>query len=158
MAALKIRSLLTSGELAALCGRVRHLTELQQVFLDAAPPPLAQASRVSNCRAGKLFVLADNAAVAAKLRQIAPRLLVKMRKRVPEITGIQIDVQVSLPRTRAPGAPHKSTLAPETIEKIRVLTEAVPPSPLKSALAAMVRRHTGTMPADQTTSTRRSRT
>jgi hypothetical protein len=158
MAATKVRSLLASGEFKGLTGRVRRLMELQQTFLDSAPPLLAQASRVGNCRGGTLLLLADNAAVAAKLRQLAPRLLARMREREPEITGIQIEVQVRRTPDALPARPGKSVLNPEAIEKISRLSEAVPASPLKSALAALVRHHADVRPATQATSTRRSRT
>lgn len=142
MPAQKIGSLLASGELQMLSRQARRLAELQQVFFDSAPPTLAQASRVKNCRAGTLFLLADNAAVAAKLKQLTPRLLVNIRKREPEITGIRVEAQVKMPPARPLADSEKNPLAVDTIEEFRKLSETIPDSPLKSALVGLVRRHT----------------
>jgi hypothetical protein len=158
MATQKIRSLLASDELRALSGKARRLAELQQMYIETAPPPLAQASRVGNWRAGTLFLLADNASVAAKLRQLAPRLLVKIRKREPEITVIRVEVQVGRWLKPTETAPLKLALPPETIENFRRLSERIPHSPLRTALAALVRRQGGGDNQPQTTSTKRSRT
>lgn len=124
-----------------LADKARRLTELQQVFFDSAPPLLARASRVKNYRAGTLFLLADNAAVAAKLKQLAPRLLVNIQKREAEVTGIRVEVQVKESECETPGKLKNSSLTIDSIEHFRKLSEAVPDSPLKSALTNLVHRH-----------------
>lgn len=141
MPAQKIGSWLASGELGALSGKAQRLAELQQIFFDSAPPSLAQASRVKNYRAGTLFLSADNAAVAAKLKQLAPRLLVNIQIRVPEITGIRVEVQVRAPPSERQARIKNSSLSADTIEIFRKLSEAIPESTLKAALNNLVRRH-----------------
>jgi len=141
MPAQKISSWLASGELRTLSSKAQRLTELQQVFFDSAPPSLAQASRVKNYRTGTLFLSADNAAVAAKLKQLAPRLLVTIQKLVPEITGIRIEVQVKEPQREPQATIKNSSLTTDSIEHFRKLSEAIPESTLKAALANLVRRH-----------------
>ena len=140
MTAHKIGSWLASGELRTLASKAQRLTELQQVFFDSAPPSLAQASRVKNYRAGTLFLLADSAAVAAKLKQLVPRLLVKIQKREAEVTGIRIDVQVKGSGYETQGKIKNSSLSIDTIEHFKKLSEAIPDSSLKSALTNLVRR------------------
>ena len=141
MPAQKISSWLASGELRTLSSKAQRLTELQQVFFDSAPPSLAQASRVKNYRTGTLFLSADNAAVAAKLKQLAPRLLVTIQKLEPEITGIRIEVQVKGSQREPQARIKNSSLTTDSIEHFRKLSEAIPESTLKSALANLVRRH-----------------
>jgi hypothetical protein len=141
MPAHKIGSWLASGELKTLAGKAQRLTELQQVFFDSAPPSLAQASRVKNYRAGTLFLLADNAAVATKLKQLAPRLLVNIQKREAEVTGIRVEVQVKGSDYVTSGKIKNSSLPIDSIEHFRKLSEAIPDSALKSALTNLVRRH-----------------
>ena len=128
-----------TGELKALQARTRRLLELQTLYLRSAPRELASLSRVKNYRTGTLFVSADNAAVAAKLRQLAPRLLASIRKFEAEVTAIRIEVQV-----RGPQGVYKSTkttLTPEAVEKFDALSKCVADDELKSALANLVRRH-----------------
>ena len=142
MAAKKIARLLAaSSELQSLYGQARRLHELQRVYVNSAPRPLAHASRVKNCRAGTLYLLAGNAAVAAKLRQLIPRLLANIQKQEPQITGIRVDVQVADALRAQQDSRDKKSLSIETIENFRKLSEQVKGPGLKSALVRLVNRH-----------------
>jgi hypothetical protein len=141
MTAQKIGSWLASGELRTLSSKAQRLTELQQVLFDSAPPPLAQACRVKNYEAGTLSLLADNAAVAAKLKHLAPRLLLNFQTRVPEITGIRIEVLVKHLGYETQARIKNSSLQIDSIEHFKRLSETIPDSPLKLALSNLVRRH-----------------
>ena len=126
-------------ELKALQARTRRLLELQTLYFRSAPRELATASRVKSYRAGTLFVLAESSAVAAKLKQLAPRLLFSIRKNEPEVTAIHVQVQVrDMQRTYKS---LKTTLTPQAIEEFDALATRVTDAELKSALANLVRRH-----------------
>ena len=135
------RLLAASNDLKALSGKVRCLSELQRMFFDCAPPSLAKASRVKNYRAGTLFLVAENAAVAAKLLQLAPRLLSFIRKQELQVTKIQISVQVESARADPRTESRKKILGPDSIHKFTKLAEDLPESPLKSAITRLARRH-----------------
>jgi hypothetical protein len=81
-------------DLEAISMRVKHIAALQQAFIDAAPVEVSRWSRVGSETQGTLVLVADNGAVAARLRQSTPRLLAVIRQRWPEITAIRIEVQV----------------------------------------------------------------
>lgn len=128
-------------ELRTLSARARRLRELQTLYVGSAPRELAQSSRVRNLRGGTLLVSADNAAVAAKLRQLAPTLLASIRKNEAEVTGIRIEVQVSgALHERVPGS-RKKPLPADAIQEFDGLAKRIPDGSLKSALARLVRRH-----------------
>ena len=129
-----------SGSLTALARHARRLSDLQQLLLEATPSALAAASRVTDLRAGTLVLLADNAAVAAKLRQLAPRLLKHVQKQQVEVTGIRVDVQVKTHKIKAEDEVTKQPLPAEAIKDLGGLAETLPPSPLKSALARLLAR------------------
>jgi hypothetical protein len=129
-----------SGDFQALARHARRLSDLQQLLLEATPSALAAASRVTDLKAGTLVVLADNAAVAAKLRQLAPRLLKHLQKQQAEVTGIRVDVQVKTHKIKAEDEVTKPPLPPEAIKDLGGLAEALPPSPLKSALVRLLAR------------------
>jgi hypothetical protein len=138
----KIATLLgNSDELKGLSARTRRLRELQTLYFGSAPRELAEASRVRNYRAGTLFVSADNAAVAAKLRQLAPTLLSSIRKTEAEITVLRIDVQVSGAAFERRPKSRKTALTPDALGKLAALSEQVANAGLKSALETLVRRH-----------------
>jgi hypothetical protein len=140
MPAHKVGDLLAQrAELRALSRQAQRLAELQQVLLEAVPPLLIHATRVRSFRAGTLFVLADNAAVAAKLKQLAPRLLLYVRKRKTEVTGIQVEVQVTAPQSDAK-VPRTRDLSLTAVNSLNGLARSLKDSPLKSALTRMVRR------------------
>jgi hypothetical protein len=129
-----------SGNLTALARHARRLSDLQQLLLEATPFALAAASRVTDLRAGTLVLLADNAAVAAKLRQLAPRLLKHVQKQQAEVTGIRVDVQVKTHKIKDEDEVTKQPLPAEAIKDLGGLAESLPPSPLKSALDRMLAR------------------
>lgn len=133
-----------SGGLEALARHARRLSDLQQHLLEATPSALAAAIRVTDLKAGTLVVLADNPAVAAKLRQLAPRLLKHVQKQQSQITGIRVGVQVKTHKIKAEHEITKPPLPPEAIKDLGELAEALPPSSLKSALARLIARRNST--------------
>ncbi|HYH40411.1 MAG TPA: DciA family protein [Burkholderiales bacterium] len=140
----KIGSLLgTSDALKALSARTRRIQELQTLYLRSAPRELAGSSRVKDCRTGTLLISADNAAVAAKLKQQAPSLLASIRKTEREITGIRIEVQVGGAASERRYKSKKIPLSPDALEKIDGLSKRVSDDGLKNALSRLVRRHGG---------------
>ena len=86
-----------SAELEAVRKKAQRQATLQKAYVDYTPVELAEltrASRVGYIKAGTLYLLADHAAAAAKLRQLLPRLLPQFSKLEPEVTGIKVAVQV----------------------------------------------------------------
>lgn len=115
--------------------RLAELTEIASRVLPAAIRPAVRAGRL---RAGVLFLLAENTAVAAKLRQFAPRLLASYRRSGSQVTEIRVAVQVSPkpPRT----APPKPKLTTGTISEISDLAARVTDPGLRAALERLAGR------------------
>ena len=150
MPARKIGDFLAvSGELKALSREARRLAEVEQRLFEALPRALAEAARVKSLRAGTLVLSADNSAVAAKLRQLGPRLLMHVRKLEPEVSGIRIEVQPAPQQGKRSGGPEKSLPGTATITNFQSLAEGLRESPLKSALERMVRRHKKNVTGDR---------
>lgn len=129
-----------SDKLRSLADEARRIAQLQQVFLKIAPQSLTQASCVKQLRAGTLFLLAENAAIAAKLRQLAPRFINAYQKQGLEITSIRVEVQV---REGAPESDSKrepKRLSIETIDNLQELADGLEESPLKQALTTLAAR------------------
>ncbi|HET7596016.1 MAG TPA: hypothetical protein VFK15_03730, partial [Burkholderiales bacterium] len=87
------------------------------------------------------LIVADNAAVAGKLRQLVPSLLSKMRKREAEVTGIKIGVQVKEVAEDDGARPRLEHARIENIDVFRALADTLQQSPLKSAVMALMARH-----------------
>ena len=86
---------------------------------------------------GAVVVVADTSAMAHKLRQLAPRIVEQIVKFSPEVTSIVVEVQVT------PGSdlhPRRATaIGPRGLTSLRQLCDKLPESPLREALASMVR-------------------
>ena len=126
-----------ANPLRTLAVEVRQLAELQQAFLKAAPPTLTQSCHVGALRGDILILLADNAAVAAKLKQLTARLLTSFRKQGFKATSIQIRVQVDRPWAPRTSATQQRKLSPKVIENLEKLAGELEDSPLKQALITM---------------------
>ena len=127
-------------ELQALNREIRQLMALQTVLAEVLPGNLATSASVALVKAGELILFADNGAVAAKLRQMAPRILISLRQRGYEITGIHLQVQV---RMRDNPLPQKQiSLSSEARNAIDLLSERLNASPLKAALKRLGRHGT----------------
>ena len=128
-------------ELQPLKRELNRLTALQTALMDAIPRSLSTSTNVNvaSVKAGELVIFADNGAVAAKLRQIAPRILLSLCQRGYELTGINIQVQV---RTRYNPLPHKQiSLSKSGLTAISLLADKLKPSSLKDALLRLARSH-----------------
>jgi len=133
----------SSNSLRQLADEARRIAELQQVFLKIAPQPLTQACCVKQLRAGTLVLLAENAAIAAKAKQLIPRLLTLYQKLGWQVTAIRVEVQVKETAPPSVAGPARTRLSIETIDNLERLAAGLEDSPLKQALTNMVAHQRG---------------
>ena len=128
-------------DLEAISMRVKRIAALQQAYLNAAPKEFARWSRVGYETQGTLVLLADNGAVAARLRQSTPRVLAAIRQRWPEVTGIRIEVQV----VRDRNVKHLQTgrIGATGLQQLGQLAGALPEGPLQAAVRRLIARQAG---------------
>ena len=126
-------------ELRPLLAKAQALSALQRHFISVAPPHLAQSSQVQvlGLQLGTLSIAVANATVAAKLRQLAPELVVMMQNRGCEVSGIRVKVQVSFDRLQPKPAPHK--LSKTAQNALNELSLSLNDSPLKLALEKLAK-------------------
>ena len=131
----KLSALLSDNAgLSALTRALQRISALQRLYTVCAPPELAQASRVINEHVGMLVIAADNGAVAAKLRQITPRLLKNLQKQSAQVTGIRVQIQVNNPAGMVAGKAKKTDFPVDLIEDFENLSEQVKDPGLRQAL------------------------
>ena len=142
-----INALMRENEtIAPIHDRLQRISRLQLTFADALPPGLTTSCRVAAVEGSTMVIAAANGAVAAKLKQILPRLLERFRefigenkKQYQEVTGISVIVQPDffvaekVAKTSPPRQPIPS-------EKLTELTESLEDSPLKTTLQAIASR------------------
>jgi hypothetical protein len=121
--------------LARFASHAQKLMRLQRI-LDSATP-LTRRARISNVKLGKIFIFADNSAVAAKLRQMEPRLIKVFQAEAAEVTGIEIRVQPGRMNRPAPRTIASATIG---IGGKRGLTSFAEALPEESALRLALKR------------------
>jgi len=130
-----------SAELRPLAERLAHIKRLNRRYRTLVPEGFAEASRVCAIDGSTVVVGAASGAVAAALRQLAPRLLEGLRtvrthpksSRDQELTSIRIEVQVNTSQPRRPVKPRD----PLPAEKLAAMAAKLSDSPLKDQLARM---------------------
>ncbi len=126
----------SSRELRPLLTKATALSALQRHFEAVAPPHFAQFSQVAGLQAGTLIIAASNAAVAAKLRQLAPELVTLLQNRGYEVSRIHVKVQVSFNPGQPEVIPRK--LSQTARNALNDLSRNLGDSPLKLALKKML--------------------
>jgi hypothetical protein len=89
-------------------------------------------------REGTVVVSADTSAVAAKLRQLAPRIVVEIVKSFPEVTAIRVELQVAESSASAPGP--RPEIGSKGLASLARLRDSLPESPLRQAIDRLVAR------------------
>jgi hypothetical protein len=127
-------------QLQSLNRQVRRLLALQDILTEVLPDSLASSTTVALSAAEELVLFADNGAAAAKLKQLAPRILVFFRQQGHEVTAIRVQVQVRIRHN--PLLQKQISLSPAARQAISELSATLDASPLKSALERLGRRKT----------------
>jgi hypothetical protein len=133
-----IRSLIeTTPELRDLSNEVRHLLAAEAELRGALPDALKMTASVASIAKGRLLLLAQDPAAAAKLRHLLPSLLRAVKRAAPEVTAMDLRVQV---RDYPKSLPRKQNLiTPEARAAFAALASRLPPSPLKTALGRIAK-------------------
>lgn len=127
-----------SRELNLLATKAKQLMALEQQVALVIPPSLMRGCRVMHLNQQTLTLAANNGAIAAKLRQMATELAAQLRDKGCEVTGIQVQVQVSAPPLVAPNQP--AVISTSGKNEISGFASNLPDSPLKEALLRLTRR------------------
>lgn len=124
-------------DLQALVHQADRLKALQQLWSSVVPAELHGSSRAAGISHRRITVCADNGAVAARLRLLAPSLLKTMQNKGLEVTAIRVEVQVK----SRPQPPRRSPrqLGRQAAGSLLALAERLPESPLRSALRRLAR-------------------
>ena len=141
------RILAAEGDLQPVLAKTRDLRALSELVQSFLTTELRQQTRVANFKDGKLALLAANSAVAAKLRLLAPALTRFLQERRMQVSLVSVRVQPIESLNKACGARKTVHFSTPALERLRELHERLPATPLRDALAKMLRRH-GALPRD----------
>ena len=128
-----------SDTFAALRAGVEQIAALERDLAQLLPDYLAKSVEPGFIKDGTLTLFAAHSALAARLRHLEPRLLSDLQQRGWNVRALAIKVR---PRAAPPPErPKEARMTPVGAAALHLLSEALPSSPLKSALARMAARH-----------------
>jgi hypothetical protein len=123
----------------ALRAGVEQMSALQRDLSKLLPDYLASNVEPGFIKEGVLSLFAAHNALAARLRQIEPRLLSDLQQRGWAVNSLKIRVR---PQPMKEAAPAKQArMSDAGADALRTLADALEPSPLQQALARMAARH-----------------
>ena len=125
--------------IAALMPQAERLIELREILASLLPGSLARRCSVANYKQGRVVIFAANGAIAAKLKLMLPSLLEELSGRAREVTGLEVAVQA--PTAERQVNEKFAKISHEAAEKLAELSEQLPDSELKTALARIVFQH-----------------
>lgn len=132
--------LVSTEGLARLAAHAQRLLDFQHTLEAVLPEALRPHARVANFRLGKIFIHTSNSAVAAKVRQLGPRIATALTSSAAKVTEIGVSVQAS-PATR-PQETHQRPALPGNQQKqgLALLAQNLPPeSALKCAIDRLIK-------------------
>jgi len=135
----RIRALFKeNNDLQSLISHAGDLTALQSNWAAVVPQPLREFTQAAGLKHRRITVFAENGAVAAKLKLLAPTLLKNLQIKGVEVTSIRVEVQVKSIARRSPKAPRH--LSNQAANSLSGFAESLPDSPLRSALEKLAQK------------------
>lgn len=139
-----LASLGAAADQQGLFAQANQLTLMQQTFVEIAPPQLAGHSTLGWFSEGNLTLYASSGAIAAKLKQISPSLLLKFQKKGYEVTAIRVAVQAYNHINSMDNLVDKNLrMGPVGMESLSQLAAGLPASPLKTAVESLLKKQAG---------------
>ncbi|MGJ7915797.1 DciA family protein [Massilia sp. LXY-6] len=130
-----------SDRLASLLPAATRMASLQKEVRLILPPMYA-GCEVMSLQEGVLTLAVPSSAVAAKLKQQAPKLQAALQKKGWQVDSVRIKIQVgrALPAREEVMKPSSLELPPTAVQAFEELGDALPESPQNAPLIAAIRR------------------
>ncbi|MGB6106144.1 MAG: DciA family protein [Pusillimonas sp.] len=120
----------------------RNLIAAEQAAKQALPPALAAVCKVARIERQHITLAVPGAAYAAKLRQVAPRVLQLLNGSGWNLNEISVKVQAGLGQNQTKSAPREVIpLDDAALEAFETLRSGLRPGPLADAVQRLLRHH-----------------
>jgi hypothetical protein len=134
------RILAAEVSLQPVLAKAQELRALAGLLDGFLPPELARQVRVVNYRDGEVVLSAASSATAAKLRLLAPSLVIFFSKQRLQVNSVRVRVQPNASRT-TDVAPQKSAyFSTSTLDSLRKLYNGMRPCPARDALGRLLEK------------------
>jgi hypothetical protein len=128
-----------AAELERFMPLVDRLITLRAAVRAVMPRELADCATVVALKHDTVWLLADNAAVAAKLRVLEPTLLRALQRLVPQAAAVRVRVR-TVASAGSRRREKRACLDPGPAAALAALADALPASPLREAVASLSRK------------------
>jgi hypothetical protein len=130
-----------NDRMASLLPAATRMASLQK-DVKVILPPMYAGCDVMSLQEGVLTLAVPSSAVAAKLKQQAPKLQATLQKKGWQIDSVKIKIQVgrALPPQQEMLKPSSLQLPPTAVQAFEELGDALPDSPQNAPLIAAIRR------------------
>jgi hypothetical protein len=140
-----LNTLGTTTDHRQLFSVLEQLASIQETLIKIAPRQLAQYCSVGGFSGGSLTIYASNSAIAAKLKQSLPSILLKFQENGHQVTAIRVAVQAHYPPSGGSNPPEGGVAKKRQIGEIGKanlsgFAAELPPSPLKTAIKSMLKK------------------
>jgi len=120
----------------------RELIAVEQAAKQALPPALAEVCKVARIERQQITLAVPGAAHAAKLRQVAPRIIQLLNSRGWNITQISVRVQAGLAKTQTKTPTREIVPLDDTaLKAFETLHSGLRPGPLADAVQRLLAHH-----------------
>ena len=130
-----------SADSEPVLAKARRINELARLCAQFLPPALARHARAANLKGGTLVILADNPAIAAKLKLFSESLAEYLAKQRAEVNSVSVRVQPGHGAAQEPLPDKNCALSPATLESLGRLHQGLPESPARRALGVLLAHH-----------------
>jgi hypothetical protein len=127
---------------ASVLAAARNLLSAQEAVRESLPPALARACQVARIDRQRLTLAVPSAAYAAKLRQLAPRIIQLLASRGWDLQDVNVRVQAGLPWGQEKAVAREVVPLDNTaLQAFDTLRDNIRPGPLADAIARLLAHH-----------------
>lgn len=127
---------------ASVLTTAKNLLAAEQEARRVLPPGIADVCRVARIEGQQITLAVPSAAYASKLRQLAPRVLVRLNDAGWNLNEISVRVQGSLAQSvTEPPQRQAEPLGAIALEAFGRLHAGLTPGPLSDAIQRLLKRH-----------------
>jgi len=128
---------------ASVLDTARMLISIERAIKHVLPPALAQVCRVARVDRQQITLAVPSAAYAARLRQVAPRIMALLAGNGWNLNEINVKVQAGLSQSRTETARTKEVvpLDENALNAFEGLRNALQPGPLADAVTRLLAHH-----------------
>jgi len=127
---------------ANVLAAARNLLSAQEAVRESLPPALARACQVARIDRQRMTLAVPSAAYAAKLRQLAPRIIQLLASRGWDLQDVNVKVQASLPWGQEKAVEREVVpLDDNALQAFDALRSNIRPGPLADAIGRLLAHH-----------------